>query len=356
MAIDLAERYPGQSVDGDPNYPFGRAKNVTAPGAGDGTPLEADLVNDIYGFLQALLVGAGISPSGLGTTPDTATTSQYLQSLLALSRNGVVISPAALSTGANSNYSPTNWSNAGFVRLSAATGAELHGMDANCQVKTKVLANIDSSDSIAIINDPGTQAAGNAILTPGAQDFSLEPGQIVTAIYDATSAIWRLISSNQLLTTTTRTVVRFVGAGYQSSSDASANGVGWLHLNAAPTTAVSIGAARAKRFISLDHVLPHESTVTRVRVAIKPSTAHTLTDRMNAQFRSGVFNGPSVASSVVYDDGTTNVQWLDITGLSVTVNKEQSTFGVAVENSATFAADQIFGAEVTFTTNKLYVD
>lgn len=80
MAIRPSAKYPGQ-IDTDPNYPFGKARNVTISGDGTGTPLEKDWLNDLFGFEQALLDAAGLSPSG---TPDSCAASQYLQALRAL--------------------------------------------------------------------------------------------------------------------------------------------------------------------------------------------------------------------------------------------------------------------------------
>lgn len=80
MALDLTALYPGQIDASDVAYPYGKAKNVSAPGAGDGTPYTAAIVNDTQGFLQALLVSAAITPSG---NPDTSAASQYLEALFA---------------------------------------------------------------------------------------------------------------------------------------------------------------------------------------------------------------------------------------------------------------------------------
>lgn len=79
MAIVPSSKYPAQTLLSDPSgYPYGKARNVVTAGDGSGTPWEADLVNDIFGFLQALLVGAGITPSN---TPDKVGTSQYLDAI-----------------------------------------------------------------------------------------------------------------------------------------------------------------------------------------------------------------------------------------------------------------------------------
>jgi hypothetical protein len=74
MAIDPSSTYPAQTI-ADGNYPYGKARNDQVEGDGTGTPLEADLVNDIFGFQQALLGSASLTPSG---TPDSASSSQYL--------------------------------------------------------------------------------------------------------------------------------------------------------------------------------------------------------------------------------------------------------------------------------------
>lgn len=79
MAINPESQYPGKITPSTPSYPYGSARNVTVPGDGTGTPWEAALVNDFFGFQQALLARANIVPSG---TPDNATASQYLDALL----------------------------------------------------------------------------------------------------------------------------------------------------------------------------------------------------------------------------------------------------------------------------------
>lgn len=81
MAINPESQYPGKIAPGTPDYPFGAARNITVPGDGTGTPWEAALVNDLFGFQQALLSRAGIVPTG---TPEKATDSQYLTAVFRL--------------------------------------------------------------------------------------------------------------------------------------------------------------------------------------------------------------------------------------------------------------------------------
>lgn len=82
MATNPGSAYPTKTDNTDlANYPYGKAQNVSSPGAGDGTPWVALLLNDIFGFQQKLLTAAGIVPSG---TPDNIVTSQYYDALLAI--------------------------------------------------------------------------------------------------------------------------------------------------------------------------------------------------------------------------------------------------------------------------------
>jgi len=79
MALNPAAAYPGQISTIDlVGYPYGRARNVLAIGDGTGTPLEQQWLSDLFGFEQALLAFAGITPSG---TPDKVGASQYLDAL-----------------------------------------------------------------------------------------------------------------------------------------------------------------------------------------------------------------------------------------------------------------------------------
>ena len=78
MALIPKNDFPGQTIITDPNYPHGKARNVTAPGDGNGTPWEERVVNDLWGFMQALLARGGVAPSGV---PDNVAASDYVDSL-----------------------------------------------------------------------------------------------------------------------------------------------------------------------------------------------------------------------------------------------------------------------------------
>ena len=78
MAINPETAFTGKITPSSASYPYGEARDVTTPGDGTGTPWVAMLVNDLFGFQQAITTAAGIVPSG---TPETALASQYLQAL-----------------------------------------------------------------------------------------------------------------------------------------------------------------------------------------------------------------------------------------------------------------------------------
>ena len=73
----LAENV-GRITVPDANYLYGSAKDDTTGTTGDGTPFKSALLNDIYGFQQAMLKAAAVVPTG---SADTAIASQYLDSL-----------------------------------------------------------------------------------------------------------------------------------------------------------------------------------------------------------------------------------------------------------------------------------
>ncbi len=80
MALRPKIIYPAQINASDPNYPHGKARNRAVAGDGTGTPWEAQIVNELFGFQQALLRNAGITPSDLpeGSGPNQ---SQYLEAV-----------------------------------------------------------------------------------------------------------------------------------------------------------------------------------------------------------------------------------------------------------------------------------
>lgn len=95
MAINPETQYPGKIAPSTPDYPYGAARNITNPGDGTGTPWEAALVNDLFGFQQAALKAADIAPSG---NPEKVGASQYLTALLSIMATTVETTAAITTT------------------------------------------------------------------------------------------------------------------------------------------------------------------------------------------------------------------------------------------------------------------
>lgn len=189
MALNPRTRYPAQTVtDGD--YTYGKARNITVAGDGTGTPWEADIVNDWFGFFQALLNAGDVVPGG---TPDSASASQYLTALRQL--NDRTISPAAISSSQN-NWAPTDYETAAILRVQNDTvNAGLTGLSAaSLERTTKIVVNV-GSNAFPLFNASGSSTDGNRFLCPDGTDLYLRAGQAAMLLYDATSANWRVFAT-----------------------------------------------------------------------------------------------------------------------------------------------------------------
>mgnify|MGYP005827765319 CR=1 FL=1 len=135
MAIIPESQYPGKIKPASTEYPYGQARNITLPGDGTGTPWEAALVNDLFGFQQALLSAANITPSG---DPDAVGASQYLDAI----RNSTVFSYSAT---AASDYTEGQWvkTSQGVYRLKVG-GDPTVNPDADNGANWDEVATIDS--------------------------------------------------------------------------------------------------------------------------------------------------------------------------------------------------------------------
>ncbi len=65
----------------DPKYPGGKAVNASTTDSVDGTPILADLINDIYGTRQAIFKEGFGDVSSLSGVPDDATNSDVLKAI-----------------------------------------------------------------------------------------------------------------------------------------------------------------------------------------------------------------------------------------------------------------------------------
>ncbi len=144
MALDYLLRYPGRTLI-DPAYPQGKAKDESAVGAGDGTPFQEDLLNDHFGFRQALLKEATVTPSEV---PDTAVASQYLDAMLKVSRGPVVVSNWT-------SRSPLTATQLGAVEYSTTLGLFCA---VGVSVADRILTSVDGITWVS--RTPGNPASG----------------------------------------------------------------------------------------------------------------------------------------------------------------------------------------------------
>lgn len=79
--LRFATAFPGRSTPANPDYPYGSAKDETASGVGDGSPILKSRSDDILGLQQALMHHSGIVPSG---NADTAKVSDQYNALTKL--------------------------------------------------------------------------------------------------------------------------------------------------------------------------------------------------------------------------------------------------------------------------------
>jgi hypothetical protein len=97
MAINLFARYGGTSQADPPTagYTYGKPRDETTVGGGDGTPWNEPIVSDLQGWMQALLVTAGITPTD---NPDRDDDSQYLQAITNICGRQLDVTTSALVT------------------------------------------------------------------------------------------------------------------------------------------------------------------------------------------------------------------------------------------------------------------
>lgn len=103
MAINPETSFPGKITASSAEYPFGKARNITIPGDGTGTPWDQLILNDIFGFQQALLSEAGLVPTG---APDEVGASQYLKAMRKIgvtTFNTIALMTVALKASLSSN-------------------------------------------------------------------------------------------------------------------------------------------------------------------------------------------------------------------------------------------------------------
>lgn len=179
MAINLFTRYPNntetQTAQVLEEYPIGKARNESFPGAKDFFPIEATWVNELLGLLGALMTEVGAVPDG---DPEKATASQYLTALQSLSVSLARLVPGvvALSTGQISFGSPTS----GDITISKHSGVDAKVETAKTTIDTTYRHKFQMvQGGLRFIDSPGNDHDKFSLVIPidmSFVNFTLDPG------------------------------------------------------------------------------------------------------------------------------------------------------------------------------------
>lgn len=171
MSLDYRATYGAQVLSGDPGYPYGKPRNVTVSGDGTGTPWEASLVGDYFGFLQSLLVAANITPSG---NADKVGASDYLAAVKYLTKHvsGELQADNFVASSGDSIGGGTNF--LGATEFSQAATSFHEGWTSDKQVSVGLNGIVVGSNFVAVGNGlPGILVqVGGVRIDSGALDVN----------------------------------------------------------------------------------------------------------------------------------------------------------------------------------------
>lgn len=177
-----ADAQPSRVDTSDPTgYPHGKAKNVTTPGpagTNDGTAWVASFINDVWGFMQALVGKAGITPDN---TPEKATDSQILDAIEILADNATRLKIQADNPATSVTITQADHNK--LIPLTAATaiavtlGAPVAPFGQVVNIERAGTGNITLTSAVTI--------DGNVVLST--------PGKVATLIAKS-ATMWKMIT------------------------------------------------------------------------------------------------------------------------------------------------------------------
>lgn len=196
-----SSKYPGQiDVSDLTNYPQGKARNRSASGATDGTPAEKAWLNDLWGWMQALVGNAGIAPSN---TPDTAVASQLFDAVTLAKSYGAYQITASVAKNANQAFPLTLLYQKGGYTLAS----DVVTVPAAGRYLMRVAGTVQSTDTTTglamgtlIKAASGEFGFSQAIRysTAVAEAFSLNPQLFINIATPASSGITVISNTNAL--------------------------------------------------------------------------------------------------------------------------------------------------------------
>lgn len=98
------------------------------------------------------------------------------------------VSPAALAAGNNNDYAGVG--NSSFARLSAdGAGSTLTGVTGGADGRELIIVNL--ANTLTITHQDAASSAANRFITTAGASIALGADDMVTFIYDSTTARWR---------------------------------------------------------------------------------------------------------------------------------------------------------------------
>jgi len=237
MAIKPIVNVPNTLV-ADAAYPYGSAKNVSIAGAGDGTPWFDLIINDIWGFLQSIIIASGASANN---SPDSVTNPQYLTALQALFASASAVQGVITSIGdLESAVGNTNATNMGLYTGTVLTDNQVAKFNiqqiadavqtlqaALSNASTTVKGVVEQATTAEMFVNPGSPAINGAtgarlFMTPrDISDSKLAVGRDMTGLAGSIRETLIQSSSQILIQRGVATITGFGTGGGSVGSTAS---------------------------------------------------------------------------------------------------------------------------------------
>lgn len=326
MALIPKDTYPSQTDASDPNYPDGKARNVVVSGDGTGTPLEKAWINDLWGFLQALLLGASIPASG---TPDHAGASQYLDALKSLFLRA-----------------PGSSTDNGIVRFDGTDGKYAHDSD----VTIDDAGNIAGVTSIVVGGTtvtPEANTIGAASSTDnalprfdGATGKTLQGSGVIVDDSNNLSGLGNASLTGEINYASGKPrTVRMSGVAFTGASSPANTAYGMAGL---------VQTNSGQSFADFPE-LPSGATLTAISVRVKPGIGRSSTNRMGVTWQEATGDSTLVTSATTYDDTTSSVQTITFSSLSTVIDRtKRYAINVQAGNTAATNSDTIIYVDFSF--------
>lgn len=151
MAINPNVAFPGKTAGTSPEYPYGKARDVSSPGDGTGTPLKAAWLNDWFGLQQSILSEMSVTPSGI---PDEVGSSQVWDAIKSYILGRVAGEQVTDTIATLRLRTPTTPGETVFVRSAYATPAGVTGYFGGGVFIAYDNTSANSDDGGVFINSP----------------------------------------------------------------------------------------------------------------------------------------------------------------------------------------------------------